>query len=640
MLRRILHAAVLLALTFSLSTPARAVQVALSLGTLEHELFGATAIHVLFDAARRGVAEVRIGRLRVGNTEYRDLRLSCADFYFDGRRLDCPRGLLQRLDERGRDRPPLPFSLAWRAGDGFLDFSLREVEALALSPLIKRLRGWRPQGRFDLRLTAAGGRARLELAVRGLEFTSREGDVAGRDMAFTLMATAERRDRGWHWQARLDWPEGELYRAPWRRAAAVRIEAEGTLDERELNVALARLDVAGLGSVSAGLRWDRVRGEAIDGGFITDRIDLAAAMRDWLQPWLATLGFPHWALAGHGRVSAEWRQRRLHRFYVGLEGARLADATGYLVLEGVDAHIPWEGPTPSEAEFSVAGGRLGDLPLGGFRLPLRLAGNEARVEGLVAPLLDGRLLIDALRLVKTPSGWHGEFEGGIEEVSMPKLSQALRLPPMAGRLTARVPRIAYRPGELRLDGALGIEVFDGGIIVHQLRVLEPFSRERRFLAEVTARNLDLGMLTRTFSFGAIEGRFDIDLHDLEMQGWRPLRFEARIASSEGDYPRRLSIGALKDITALGQAGAPEALTRMPERSGFSFGYARIGFGCRLAGGVCLLEGVEREGEGIVLMRGAGIPSVSIIGYNRRIDWEALVARFRELLAGRPAAVIE
>ncbi|MCZ7655183.1 MAG: hypothetical protein M5R42_14370 [Rhodocyclaceae bacterium] len=42
----------------------------------------------------------------------------------------------------------------------------------------------------------------------------------------------------------------------------------------------------------------------------------------------------------------------------------------------------------------------------------------------------------------------------------------------------------------------------------------------------------------------------------------------------------------------------------------------------------------------MLMRGSGIPSVSIIGYNRHIDWEALVARFREVIAGRPGAVIE
>ena len=633
------RAAVLLALTFAAALPGHAAQVTLSLGTVSHAAFTAEDIVVAFEAARRGEADIRLGRLKVGETEYRELRLHCAGFYFDGRRLDCPQGALQRQDERGRERPPLPFSLAWRA-DGFFELSLREVDVVALSPLIKRLRGWRPQGKFDLALATEAGRARLDLVVRGLEFASREGDIAGRAIAFTLNAAAERSETGWRWQARLDWPQGELYRSPWRRAAGVRMEAEGRLDEKALEVALARLDVDGLGAVTAGLRWDRVRGEASDAGFVTERIDLAAAMRDWLQPWLATLGFPEWQVSGHGRVSAEWRDRRLRRFYAGLEEARLADATGYLELNGVDAHIPWEEATATEAEIGVGSGRLGDLPLGGFRLPLHIEGRAAKVTGLVAPLLDGRLLIDALHLTKSQSGWHGAFEGGIEDVSMPKLSRALKLPVMAGRLTARIPRIAYEPGLLRLDGALGIEVFDGGIIVHQLRLIDPFGKGRRFMAEVTARNLDLGMLTRTFAFGSIEGRFDADLHGLEMQGWRPLRFEARIMSSEGDYPRRLSMGALKDITALGEAGQPQALERVPERSGFSFGYARIGFGCTLRDGVCLLDGVEREGDGIVLMRGAGIPSVSIIGYNRHIDWEALLARIREVIAGRPGVVIE
>lgn len=631
--------AVLSGLTFLAALPCGAAQITLSLGSISHEAFEAEGVVVAFDAARRGEADIRLGRLKVAGTEYRELKLHCTGFYFDGRRLDCPQGALQRLDERGRNRPALPFSLAWRA-DGFLDFSLRDVDAVALSPLVKRLRGWRPQGKFDLALAAEGGRARLDLAVRDLQFSSREGDIAGKDIAFTLNAAAERNGAGWHWRARLDWPQGELHRAPWRRLAGVRLEAEGDLNPAELEVDLARLDVDGLGGVTAGLRWDRERGEATDWGFITDRIDLAAALRDWLQPWLSSLGIPEWQASGHARISAEWKARELRRFYAGLEDARLADATGHLELNGVNARIPWEEGASTEAEFGVGSGRLGDLPLGGFTLPLKMDGNEAKVEGLVAPLLDGRLVIDVLRLVKSQSGWHGEFEGGIEGVSMPKLSRALKLPAMAGSLTARIPRIAYEPGLLRLDGALAIEVFDGGIIVHQLRLVDPFGKGRRFVADVTARNLDLGMLTRTFAFGAIEGRFDADLHDLEMQGWKPLKFEARIASSEGDYPRRLSMGALKDITALGEAGSPQALARAPERSGFSFGYQRIGFGCTLRNGVCLMEGVEREGDGVVLMRGSGIPSVSIIGYNRHIDWEALVARIREVIAGRPGVVIE
>ncbi|MDR2239916.1 MAG: hypothetical protein LBE33_05680 [Zoogloeaceae bacterium] len=633
--------AVLSGLVFLAAWPCGAAQVTLSLGSIHHAVFEAEDVTVAFDAAHQGEADIRFGRLKIADTEYRALRLHCSGFYFDGRRLDCPRGALHRQDERGRNRPALPFSFAWRADDGFLDFSLRDVDAIAFSPLVKRLRSWQPQGKFDLAVTVEGGRARLGLAVRDLEFATREGDLAGKGIAFSLDAAAERDSGGgWRWNARLDWPRGELYRAPWRRLAGVRMEAEGTLDEKALGIDLARLEIAGLGSVTASVRWDREQGEATDGGFITDRIDLSAAMRDWLQPWLASLDFPVWQVAGHGRLSAEWRGRKLWRFYAGLEDARLADDTNYLELNDVNAHIPWEATAATEAEFSIGSGRFGDLPLGKFELPIRIEGNGARVTNVAAPLLDGRLLIGDLHLANGKSGWRGEFAGGIEDVSMPKLSRALKLPEMAGSLTARIPRIAYRPGLLRLDGALSIAVFDGGIIVHQLRLTEPFSAERRFLAEVTARNLDLGMLTRTFSFGAIEGRFDADLHDLEMRGWHPLRFEARIESSEGEYPRQLSLGALEDITALGERGRPGALARAPERAGFSLGYERIGFSCALKDGVCLLDGVEREGDGVVMMRGRGIPSVSIIGYNRHIDWEALVARIRETISGRSGVVIE
>jgi len=631
--------AVLWGLTFFVSLSCNAAQVTFSLGSIHHAAFEAEEASIAFDAVHQGEADIRLGRLKIGDTEYRALRLHCSGFYFDGRRLDCPRGALHRQDDRGRDRPALPFSFAWRA-DGFLDFSLRDVDAVAFSPLVKRLRGWRPQGKFDLAIAMEGGQARLDLAAHGLEFATREGDLTAKNMDFTLNATAQREGEGWRWNARFDWPQGELYRAPWRRAAGVRMEAEGALDDKTLNISLARLDVAGLGSVTASLLWDRERAEAIDGGFITDRVDLGAAMRDWLQPWFTTLDFPVWEVSGHGRVSAEWKAQKLQRFYAGLEDARLADGTGYLELDGVNASIPWEAHAATDAEFSVTKGRFGDLPVGGFRLPLKLEGNDARVTNLVAPLLDGRLLINNLHFTKGESGWRGEFAGGIEDVSMPKLSLALKLPEMAGNLTAEIPRITYEPGLLRLDGAISINVFDGGIIVHRLRMVDPFSEKRRFLAEVTARNLDLGMLTRTFAFGAIEGRFDADLHNLRMRGWRPVRFEARIASSEGDYPRQLSLGALQDITALGKDGEPQVLARIPERSGLSLRYERIGFGCTLKDGICMLDGVERQGDGVVLMRGVGVPSVSIIGYNQRIDWEALVARIRELVAGRSDVLVQ
>ena len=631
------HAVVVLLLAL-LAGPGHAAQITLALDSIRHEAFEADGVTVAFDTANRGEGDIKLGRLRVAGVEYKGLRLHCAGFYFDGRRLDCPSGTLRRDDERGGDRPPLPFSLSWRAGGGF-EFALRDVEVVDLSPLVKRLRGWQPTGRVDFRIAVDNGRAVLHLGLRALGFASKEGDVVAKDIVATLDAEAQRQRDGWSWHALLDWPQGELWRQPWRRGAGVRVTAEGVYSDAMLDVRLARMEAAGIGAVNASLRLDRVRDEVTAWGFVTERLDLETAMREWVQPWLAELGFPAWRTAGQALFSAGWQDGRLRRFYAGLEEATLADATGHIELHGVNARIPWDEDAVNDAEIGVAGGRLGDLPLGGFSLPLHLEGRAAQVRKLAAPMLDGEFTIEELSLVRGEGGWHGDFSGGIAGVSMPKLSRALGMPEMAGTMTASIPRVVCDNGTLALGGELAIRVFDGDIAVRRLRVIDAFSARRRFVVDVTARGLDLGMLTRTFSFGSIGGRFDADLHDLEMLGWKPLRFEARIASAPGDEPRIVSYGALRDITAMGAGATDAPLGPIPERAG-GFGYARIGIGCRLAHGVCELDGIAREGDGIVLMESSGMPSVRIIGYNPRIDWEALVARIREVLAGKPGVVIE
>jgi hypothetical protein len=358
-----------------------------------------------------------------------------------------------------------------------------------------------------------------------------------------------------------------------------------------------------------------------------------------VQPWLTELGFPAWRTEGHAVFSAQARDGRLKRFHAELQDAALADSTGHIELRGVNARIPWDADAPTMAEVGVGSGALGDLPLGKFSFPIALSGSEARVRDLAAPMLDGKFTIDALTLGRGADGWYGEFTGGIEGVSMPKLTHAVGMPSMAGSFTARIPRVRYDKGTLALDGVLAMTVFDGAIAVNQLRVVDAFTAQRRFVVDVTASQLDLGMLTQTFSFGSISGRFDAELHNLEMVGWKPLHFEARLASTPGDFPREVSIGALRDIAAMGESGAPVDAKHMPERS-FGFGYARIGIGAKLEDGVCSIDGIGRDGDGIVLMEGSGFPSVRIIGYNPRFDWDALVARIREVIAGKSAMLVQ
>ncbi|MFY9326421.1 MAG: hypothetical protein WAO76_00130, partial [Georgfuchsia sp.] len=167
------------------------------------------------------------------------------------------------------------------------------------------------------------------------------------------------------------------------------------------------------------------------------------------------------------------------------------------------------------------------------------------------------------------------------------------------------------------------------------------SKTSRFVADIEARRLDLGLITSTFSFGSILGRIDADIKGLELQGWKPLAFRARIDSSPGKYRRAISRGALIDISALGGAAGAAAVRALPGAGFFNTAsYDRIGFGCVLRDHVCQMEGLYPQGDGYVLVEGSGIPTIKLMGYNRNIDWNLLISRLKAVIAGKTKAVIE
>ncbi len=614
--------------------------VSLAIESLRHPSFEADGLEIVFATGRAGEADIRIDRLKLAGVEYRQLLLHCAGFVVDARRVDCPRGEIRRADERGRDRPALPFSFAYRFADGNLAMTIEGTDVLAWSPLVKRLRAWNPTGTVDLRLVADRRQAQLDLAVRQLRFGNKAGDVAGEGIDLTLAASARRVGDDWQWTAQLDWPAGELYVAPWYRRAGLKVDAQGLLGDRLLTVEMARADLAGIGAATASLTWDRQQGALDEWGLVTEPLDLATAFREWLQPVLDQSAVPKVRASGRARFAASWSRGDWRSFYAGLEDATLVDGTDYLELRGVNAHIPWERGVVSEAEFSVAAARLGELPLGGFRIPLRLRDDTASLAGLSIPLLDGRLYIDDLVAARHDDGWQGQFAGGIEGLSMAKLSTALKLPRMAGQFTARIPRATYAGQVLSFEGDLVIEVFDGRVVASGLKVLDPLRPTQRFVADVAARHLDFGLLTQTFSFSAIQGRFDADVMGLELAGWTPVRFDARLVSSPGDYRRTISRGALQDISSLGGVGGAAAVRASPAGLFNSFDYRRIGLGCSLRQGICHADGLAPADDGYLVVEGGGIPRVQVIGYNRRIDWNLLVSRIQAIIAGKSKAVIE
>jgi hypothetical protein len=96
---------------------------------------------------------------------------------------------------------------------------------------------------------------------------------------------------------------------------------------------------------------------------------------------------------------------------------------------------------------------------------------------------------------------------------------------------------------------------------------------------------------------------------------------------------------VEDISALGGAGAAAAVQRSVLRVFRDFGYAKLGLSCALRDGVCEMGGIEPAPQGYVIVKGGGIPAITVMGYNRQVDWDELLARLKRISQGNAGPVI-
>ena len=179
----------------------------------------------------------------------------------------------------------------------------------------------------------------------------------------------------------------------------------------------------------------------------------------------------------------------------------------------------------------------------------------------------------------------GKFDAVVEPISVAPIAKAMGWPEFAGKLSGRIPGLTYRQGVLTLEGDLEADVFDGHVVASNLRVRDPLGKWPRLYADVLAFNLDLELVTRTFEFGSITGRVDVDLKELETFNWSPVSFDLRIATPKDDKsPHRISQRAVANLSNIGGGGGGVATALQSGALQFfeTFRYDQIGLSCRLA----------------------------------------------------------
>lgn len=639
--------------------PAAAPALAFSIEDVRGPGFEARALRATLSAGEPRRLRLDVGSLEAAGRRWRDLSLECTELAVEPARIDCRSGLLRA----GAAAWPAAFSYAARAAA--LELTVRPAEreawhlALRTEGGVRRatlrvenarpaaLAPWLPGGAPKPSAGTLSGTLRYEAGsldgrfeFDGLAFSDAPGLRAGEAVQGYIAVQARERGAGWQWRAEASWRGGEVFWQPfYLKGAGQRLAAEGVWGARHIEVASARLELPGIGGVEASGVWNRATGRLDKAVLRAPALRTAPLYEQVLKPLVEGTLLSDLRVEGGIGLAVEIEDGELQAFALDFAGLLLEDRGRRFALFGVDGSLPWHRARWTEAELSLRGGEVLRLPFGAFRLPLRMQGRRVEVAAVDVPLLDGTLRLRDFASTEAGRDWQWRLRGGIAPLSMIRLTQALGLPTMHGSLAGDIPQIVYRGSTLALDGTLSIQVFDGVVEARNVRLVEPLGRAPRAYADLEMRGLDLDLLTRTFSFGTITGRVDARVAGLELVNWEPVRFDAWLRSSAGEYPRRISQAAVQNISALGGAGAAAAIQRSFLRFFEQFGYRELGISCRLENGVCEMGGVENAPQGYVLVKGGGVPSISVIGYNRNVHWQELVSRLKRITQDNVRAVV-
>ncbi len=660
--RRLIRAAAVACLSL-IPVGVVAERLQLELGRLDHPALALVGVRAEL-GAEGAPASISVERLVVGAREWHNVRVRCGRLLLSDNRVRCQAGSLRLPGWFDDARLDFDFDPGQRAGTvtigidrgasfeivlsptGDLDVSFATLPVAWLRERLEPLpswEAWHSHGQLDGRARYRAGSREWSMSGRLTEgaFASPDGMHAGEALELAMRVTIRPDGRDQSWSGELSWDQGEAYLHPVYLTAGARLSATGRLRADRLDIARATLEIEGVRVIegSAEIDLDPVRIERA--ALAVADADLSVIGPRFIAPLVApartgTLRF-------EGAVSAGMQVAHGELVHIDLALAEVGFALddGGLGFGPLNGAVPWSRDRKTAAWLSVGGGHWEKLHFGVFELEARLTGSGVEVDRVAIPVLDGRLVLDALALERKQEGWAGRGAAVIEPISMNLLSAAVGLPPMSGVLSASMPGLHVLPGEISLEGALVVSVFDGYLQATNLHAIDPLGVASRISVDVEARNLDLAQLTEAFSFGSVSGFLDADVLGLELVRWRPVRFSASVRSSPGSYPRRISQRAVQNIGALGGGGAAAAIQR-----GFlgffdSFGYRRIGLSCVLSGGVCRMDGIEPgPGDGFVIVRGGGVPALNVIGYNRRVDWNELLDRLQRVIESNTGPVIE
>jgi len=478
------------------------------------------------------------------------------------------------------------------------------------------------------------------LQFKNASFSDEAGLHAAEKLTGSLAITLKPEGDAWRWRTALDWQTGEVFWQPFYIAnGGHQLAASGKLANALLTVDSAHLKVKDVGELDASGQLDIKDFKLMNLNASLPNLNLATAYPVFFKPMLEKTAFANADVSGFAALKVELQDSEPREFELVLKDVDIADRSHKFSFRKVNAQLPWSYDAAHAVSFSYESGELLSLPLGKTNIQAQVDRYSLTAPDIQLPVLDGALHLTNLSASRRAGQWYWHLGAKLDAISMEDFSTYLKLPKMQGKASAEIPLVTYAAGTLTADGSIVLNVFNGTATVTQLTMQTPLGITPKLNADIALRNLDLGVLTSTYSFGAIEGKLDGDIKGLELQNWKPVKFDAAVQSSPGKYPKKISQRAVENISALGGGGAAAAVQRSFLRFFEQFNYGKMGLSCRLRNDICEMGGVESTPHGYVIVKGSGIPAITVMGYNETVGWSELLARIKRVTDGNSKAIV-
>lgn len=494
---------------------------------------------------------------------------------------------------------------------------------------------------FSLKVSPQSNGLSADLNVQEASFSDEAGLHAAEKLSGNLQLNITKEGNGWRWHNVLNWTSGEMFWQPFYVAnGGHQFIASGVLADGIITFDRASLNIKDVGQLNFDGQMRLKDYYLMRLNADLPNLELSSAYPLIFKPLLEKTAFNNADVAGNAALKVTVRDAELKAFDLRLNDVDISDKNNKFAFYKVNADIPWSYDDVRQVNLAYMNGSLLNLPLGKANISAEVNRYSLTSNNITLPILDGALQLSDVSAARVGDNWHWHLGAKLTPISMPDFSLALKLPRMEGKASAEIPQVTYTHGMLTTDGEMAFNVFSGKATVSKLVMQDPLGNVPKLNMDMNFRYLDLGDLTRTFSFGAIEGKLDGDVGNLQVQNWKPVNFDAKIESSPGKYPKKISQRAVENISALGGAGAAAAIQRSFLRFFKQFNYAKIGLSCKLRNDVCQMSGVESTASGYVIVKGSGIPAITVLGYNQTVSWSDLLSRIKRVIDGNTKAVIQ